>query len=140
MAHRDAAQVQFDAITTKRARSGNFSVAVIIAPQCAGDQAGRAVADRLAVDPDYRGNELRRRGDEGLARRIGLLHGEWTFLELEAVLGDDFEHHGPGDPAQDTKIGLPGDHGAIAGYDPGIGRGALGDEALPVDEPGFLGA
>ena len=33
-----------------------------------------------------------------------------------------------------------GHHLAVAGHDPGIGRGALGDAAVAVDLPGLVGA
>ena len=37
------------------------------------------------------------------------------------------EHHGARNPSQDRVVGLAGDHLAVAGDDPGIGRGAFGD-------------
>ena len=62
-------------------RSSGLGKAMKLPPQRGCDRAGLAVADGAAVDAHHRQHDLARRGDEGLARRIGLLQRESALLD-----------------------------------------------------------
>ena len=53
---------------------------------------------------------------------------------------DGVEQHRARDAAEDGVIGVSGNELAVPGDDPGIDRGAFGDGAALINEPGFAGA
>ena len=58
-----------------------------------------------------------------------------ALLDRVALPLGQVEDHAAGDAAKDAAVGRPRHQDALGGDDPGIGRGALGDEAVAVDEP-----
>src|SRR5262245_17934023 len=60
--------------------STEFRVTIEVAAQRRGDQARPAVADRPPIDFDHRHDALARRGNEGLARLLRLVHRERTHV------------------------------------------------------------
>src|SRR5581483_8157517 len=103
------------------------------------EQTRSTVADRLAVDLHDRHDDVGGRGDEGLARGLGLGHAERTLDELDVLALEQIDQRRAGDAAQDGVVDLAGDEAAVAVDDPGIGGGAFRDVAVLVDEPCLLG-
>src|SRR6185312_14432261 len=88
--------------------SARFGMAMEVAAERRCNRTGFSVPDRPAVDLDHRQDDLARRGDERLPRRMRLLQRERPDVGLEPLRGDDVQHDSAGDAAQDAVIELPG--------------------------------
>src|SRR3954466_10239160 len=71
---------------------GEFGVTMKVAAQRRRDESRRAIADRAAVDRNDGNDDLARRGDEGLARAIGLFAREGALFERAALRFYDHKH------------------------------------------------
>ena len=72
-----------------------------VAPQRRGDQAGSAVADRAAIDPHHRKDDLARGRDESLPRFLGFFHRETAFFQSYSLDLQHLQNDGAGDALED---------------------------------------
>src|SRR4051812_15830834 len=120
-----------------RKRSRKFGVTVEFAAERCRDRAGRAIAQKLPIYPHHRQHDLTGGCHKCFACRLRLGQGEGTLVQLQPLRLDDLEHDGAGNSTQDAGVGRPRHHAAFLRHNPGVRRGALGHEPVPVDEPGF---
>src|SRR5262245_7214846 len=73
-------------------RSGMMRRLQVGLAQARGDRPRLALAHRLAVDARDRQDEVAGAGQEGFARRVGLVAREWPQLQGQAELTHHVEH------------------------------------------------
>ena len=89
-------------------------------PQPLREQARRAVADRLPIDPHDRHDDVGGRRDERLARTPRLLDRKRPFDELDGLALQHIDQRGARDAAQDGVVDLARDEPALLVDDPGV--------------------
>ena len=110
-------------------------------PEPQGGRAGPPIADPPPVDGDDRGGDGGGAGKERLPGPIGLRDRERSFAEGRGPRRATMSRRvARVTPRRIAWSACRVNQRAVGGDNPGVGRGALGDETITVDEPSLEGA
>ena len=128
------------AVKKKRFSRSKWRQTGEISSAALGDRARFASADSASVNANDRHHGLRCRGDESLPRVIRLGEPKRALDRVIFFLLEFSRQASPASLRAEYRHPMAGDDSAGPIDDPGVARGALGDEAVLVDEPGLTRA